>query len=330
MSLPAAAPWPAPAPLMRVSALPRSYATPRRADPGRCTLTCSAALPDNGAGGARLSRIAEARACGMAWPMEHPAHPSFRLNWRPQAAARITWTIVSMAIVEVVVFGLAVLPAAIFWGLVAELPYRWSLLRTFVLCMAMPPAYLLFAISLMVLSAFSARLAGWRTPPEAEMPLDEVGWPLLTWTRYMVSTHVVRLFAGSVLRSTPLWTFYLRLNGARLGRGVYVNTLFVSDHNLLEFDDYVVIGDGVHLSGHTVEHGAVRTARVRLGRGVTIGLGSVIGIGVEAEPRATVGALSLVPKFTTLKADGIYVGSPVECVGVRGNHAADASSGTRT
>ncbi len=249
--------------------------------------------------------------------MEQPAHPSFRLNWRPQAAARITWTIASVAVVEVVVFGLAILPATILWSLLAELPFRWNLLRTFVLCMAIPPAYLLFAVSLMVLSALSARLAGWHTPPDGEMPLAEVGWPLLTWARYMVSTHVVRLFAGSVLRSTPLWTFYMRLNGARLGRGVYVNTLFVSDHNLLEFDDYVVIGDGVHLSGHTVERGAVRTARVRLGRGVTIGLGSVVGIGVEAEPGAVVGALSLVPKSMKLKADGIYVGSPVECVGTR-------------
>jgi acetyltransferase-like isoleucine patch superfamily enzyme len=127
----------------------------------------------------------------------------------------------------------------------------------------------------------------------------------------MVSVHVVRLFAGSVLRSTPLWTFYLRLNGARLGRGVYVNSLAVNDHNLLEFGDRVVIGDGVHLSCHTVEHGVVKTARVRLGDYVTIGLGTVVGIGVDAGPRCQVGALSLVPKFSSLKPDTTYVGTPV-------------------
>ncbi len=33
-----------------------------------------------------------------------------------------------------------------------------------------------------------------------------------------------------------------RVTGARIGRRVYVNTLFISDHNLLEFGDDVVIG----------------------------------------------------------------------------------------
>lgn len=55
----------------------------------------------------------------------------------------------------------------------------------------------------------------------------------------------------------------------------------------------------------------VRTASVRLGRGVLIGLGSVVGIGVEARPGCQVGALSLVPKFTKLDAHSVYVGAPV-------------------
>ena len=119
------------------------------------------------------------------------------------------------------------------------------------------------------------------------------------------------LGAGSVFRATPLWTFYLRLNGARLGRGVYVNSLAVNDHDLLDFGNNVVIGDGVHLSGHTVEQGIVKTASVRLGDSVTIGLGSVVGIGVDAGPRCNVGALSLVPKFSRLTADTTDVGAPV-------------------
>ena len=55
----------------------------------------------------------------------------------------------------------------------------------------------------------------------------------------------------------------------------------MSDYNLIECGDDVVIGGGVHLSGHTVEAGVVKTAPVRLGNKVTIGLGSVVEIGVE-------------------------------------------------
>jgi acetyltransferase-like isoleucine patch superfamily enzyme len=104
------------------------------------------------------------------------------------------------------------------------------------------------------------------------------------------------------------------LNGARLGRGVFVNSLAVNDHNLLEFGNRVVIGDGVHLSGHTVEDGVVKTAAVKLGDNVTVGLGAVIGIGVVADSGCQIGALSLVPKFSRLKADVTYVGTPVHAL----------------
>ena len=104
---------------------------------------------------------------------------------------------------------------------------------------------------------------------------------------------------------------YLRLNGATIGRGVYINSLSISDHNLLEFGDGVVIGENVHLSGHTVEGGIVKTARVKLGRGVTVGLGSIVGIGVQAGDGCQIGALSVVPKHTTLDARTTYAGVPV-------------------
>lgn len=239
----------------------------------------------------------------------HP--PVFRLSWRPRLVARLTWTLASSFILECVIFGLSVLPAALFWSPFFGLRYPNGFVRTAVLAMAFVPTYLIFMVFLMVLSAIACRMLGWRTPDHAHLVIAELEWPLLNWVRYVISIHIVRLFAGAFLRATPLWTFYLRLNGARLGRGVYVNSLAVSDHNLLEFDDHVVIGDGVHLSGHTVERAIVKTARVRLGRGVTIGIGSVVGIGVEAGPGAQVGALSLVPKFSRLEAGATYVGTPV-------------------
>jgi acetyltransferase-like isoleucine patch superfamily enzyme len=223
----------------------------------------------------------------------------------------VSWTLVSVFVVECLVFGLAMIPGALFWEIFSPRSYPFELMRIVVVSMALIPAYGLFAFSLMVLSALSTKWLGWRTPANAEMPIKALDWPLLCWVRYMVSVHVVRLFAGSFFRATPLWTFYLRLNGARLGRGVYVNSLAVNDHNLLEFGNRVVIGDGVHLSGHTVEHGVVKTAAVRLGDQVTIGLGTVVGIGVEAGDRCQVGALSFVPKFARLNANTTYVGTPV-------------------
>lgn len=237
--------------------------------------------------------------------------PSVKIEWRSRVVARMAWTIITVLAVESLVFGLSVLPAALFWDVFFARDYPTRPIAIVVLSMAFIPTYLIFAFVLMVLSAVTTGVLGWRTPRDTEMRLADIDWRLCNWARYMASIHVVRLFAGAVFRATPLWALYLKLNGARLGRGVYVNSLAVNDHNLLEFDDHVVIGDGVHLSGHTVERGLVKTATVRLGRNVTIGLGSVVGIGVEAGPGCQVGALSLVPKYTKLEGNTTYVGTPV-------------------
>jgi acetyltransferase-like isoleucine patch superfamily enzyme len=141
----------------------------------------------------------------------------------------------------------------------------------------------------MVVSPLVTRAIGWSTPADAEMRIADMSRPLMGWVRYGASLHLVRLVAGSLLRGTPLWTFHLRLGGARLGRGVYINSLSVSDYNLIECGDNVVIGAAVHMSGHTVEAGVVKTARIKIGNDVTVGVGSVIEIGVEIGPRCQSG-----------------------------------------
>jgi acetyltransferase-like isoleucine patch superfamily enzyme len=224
---------------------------------------------------------------------------------------RIAWAIASALAVESAVFGLSVLPGALLWMWVFRLGLGFEWIRIVMLSVAVVPAYLVFALSLMVLSALSMRLLGWRTPANAEMRIGDLPPPLLVWGRYLASAHVVRLFAGVFFRATPIWTFYHRLNGARCGRRVYINSLAVMDDNLLEFADGVVIGAGVHLSGHTVEAGVVKTAPVRLGRNVTIGVGSVIEIGVEVGAETEVGALSVVPKHRVLEQGAVYAGVPV-------------------
>jgi acetyltransferase-like isoleucine patch superfamily enzyme len=149
------------------------------------------------------------------------------------------------------------------------------------------------------------------------MRIADVEWPLLLWVRSMVATHLVRVFAGALFRGSPVWTAYLRLAGARLGRRVYVNSLAVTDYNLLEFGDDVVIGDDAHVSGHTVEGGVVKTAPLRLGSHVTIGLGSILGIGVEAGEGCQIAALSFVPKYSRLEGGGVFGGIPAHRLRVR-------------
>lgn len=236
-----------------------------------------------------------------------PAHPSTAPGW---VALRVGWAAASVFVVESLVLGLAIMPAAVFyqWHLDWSLSPWW--VRGVLLGAATVPAYLIFAHLLMALSALACRGLGWRPEAGQVMPLAEMGWPLLDWARYSVISHVVRLLAGTALRATPMWLWYLRLDGAKIGRGVWVNSLGVTDHCLLELGPGVVIGAGAHLSGHTAERGAIRTDAITLGPGTTIGVNSIIGIGVTSGPGCQVGALSYVPKYTRLDGHTAYGGVP--------------------
>jgi|SRR5438093_11394185 len=225
-------------------------------------------------------------------------------------AWRIAWTIVTLTIAQVLVCGMSALPVVVIWAFLAGMTPPNSIVRLIVFSGAIVPSYILFAFCLMIVSPVVTRLLRWHTPPDREMRIAEMGWSLLRWVRYAASIHVARVLAGTLFRGSPIWTVHLRLSGARLGKQVYVNSLSVSDYNLLECGDDVVIGGAVQLSGHTVERGVLKTARVRLGDHVTVGLGSVIEIGVEIGSNCQIGALSFVPKDTILPDDAVYAGIP--------------------
>jgi acetyltransferase-like isoleucine patch superfamily enzyme len=233
-------------------------------------------------------------------------------------AGRIAWTIATLAVAEVAVCGVSALPVLAIWSYLVSVTALHPVLRLIVFGAAIVPSYILFALCLTIVSPVAIRTLQWHTPPDRDMRIADMGWPLLRWVRYAASIHVARVLAGTFFRGSPIWTLHLRLNGARLGTQVYVNSLFVSDYNLLECGDDVVIGGAVQLSGHTVEEGVVKTARIRIGDHVTIGLGSVIEIGAKIGSNCQIGALSFVPKYTRLASDAVYAGSPVKRI----DHAA--------
>lgn len=234
-----------------------------------------------------------------------------RRRWNAGAAWRIGCTLLLIIIVEAIVCGAATVPVVLFWIELAAWTTAHPGARVVAFSVALIPSYIAFALCLMAVSPLATWVTGARTPHDAEMRIENMEWPLMRWARYMVASHIVRVFAGPLFRGSPVWTIYLRLNGARIGRRVYVNTLFISDHNLLELGDDVVIGGEVHMSGHTVEAGVVKTGTVRLSHGVTIGLGTVVDIDVIVGAGCQVGAMSLVPKHTALESGAVYAGIPV-------------------
>ncbi len=229
-------------------------------------------------------------------------------------ALRFGWTALSCFVVESVIVGLAALPAAYFFRWHLALDIQPHALRLFLLAAALLPAYLLFALLFMWLSAEATALLRWRPPPRADLPIAELPLDLRRWARYAIMSHLVRVVGGPIFRSTPIWVWYMRRNGAKIGKHVWINSLQVGDECLLDFGDEVVIGSGVHLSGHTVERGLVRLAPVVLGPGTNVGVGAHVGIGVTTGAKTQIGSMSVVPKHAVLEAGRTYAGIPVRPV----------------
>ena len=138
-------------------------------------------------------------------------------------------------------------------------------------------------------------------------------WTLFVWlseavTNLYESLAVPNLLNG--LRGTPMLPFALRLLGARIGRGVFLNTT-----DLTEFD-CVSIGDEAELNAwcgpqtHLFEDRVMKIGHVEIGAQVTVGSRSTILYDTVIGDRVWLGPLTLVAKGERLPAETRWTGSP--------------------
>lgn len=222
-----------------------------------------------------------------------------------------------LIISQSLIFGIATLPPLLFWQFITNstksFPFFDPYGRYVLIAMSLIPAYVLFSATLMFLSAGWNRLAGWRTEP-GEYAIHDYGWNVIKWAAYNASINIVRVFCGEIMRSTPLWTYYLKANGAKIGEGVYVNTARLFDHNLLVLHDKAVVGGDAKLIAHLAESGKIKASRVVLHKRAVVGVNTVIGPGVEIGENAAVGAMSFVPKGTQIPAHEVWGGVPARLI----------------
>jgi hypothetical protein len=109
-------------------------------------------------------------------------------------------------------------------------------------------------------------------------------------------THQIQLIyiafpaLETILRLIPgLFSLWLRLWGAKVGKGVYWTTrLEIGDRSLLDIGDSVVFGHGIGIYSHVVkpkkDNLMLYLKRVKIGDRAFIGAGCRFGPGVEIAP----------------------------------------------
>ncbi|MFD4141016.1 Pls/PosA family non-ribosomal peptide synthetase [Streptomyces sp. NPDC058572] len=140
-------------------------------------------------------------------------------------------------------------------------------------------------------------------------------WSGFVWRNELADTFVevlaVPWLAGSV-PGTPLLTLWLRGLGARIGRGVWCESYWLPEMDLVSLGDAVTVNRGCVLQTHLFHDRILRTDTVVLREGATLGPGGIVLPGSMVGARSTLGPASLVMAGESVPADSRWLGNPIE------------------
>ncbi|MFJ4777615.1 Pls/PosA family non-ribosomal peptide synthetase [Streptomyces sp. NPDC088762] len=140
-------------------------------------------------------------------------------------------------------------------------------------------------------------------------------WSGFVWRNELADTFVevlaVPWLVGSV-PGTPLMSLWLRGLGARIGRGVWCESYWLPETDLVVLGDAVSVNRGCVVQTHLFHDRILRTDTVVLREGATLGPGGIVLPGSTVGARSTLGPASLVMAGESVPADTRWLGNPIE------------------
>lgn len=140
-------------------------------------------------------------------------------------------------------------------------------------------------------------------------------WSGFVWRNELADTFVevlaVPWLAGSV-PGTPVMTAWLRGLGARIGKGVWVDSYWLPETDLVTLEDAATVNRGCVLQTHLFHDRILRTDTVVLREGATLGPGGIVLPGSAIGARTTLGPASLVMAAESVPDDTRWLGNPIE------------------
>ncbi|WP_448619633.1 Pls/PosA family non-ribosomal peptide synthetase [Geodermatophilus sp. URMC 65] len=127
---------------------------------------------------------------------------------------------------------------------------------------------------------------------------------------WIVKTLVQRNPMLLLFTGTPLYPWYLRALGAKVGRDVAIFTKVPVCTDLLTIGDGTVIRKDAQLSGYRAHDGLIQTGRVTFGRDVVVGEASVIDIETSMGDGAQLGHRSSLHAGQAVPAGESWHGAP--------------------
>lgn len=139
-------------------------------------------------------------------------------------------------------------------------------------------------------------------------------WSSFVWRNELADTFVEVLAApwfARLVTGTPLLSAWFRSMGSTVGRGVWCETYWLPEADLVELGDGVTVNQGSVVQTHLFHDRLLATDTVRLRRGATLGPNSVILPAATVGRHATVGPVSLVMRGESVPDKTVWIGNPI-------------------
>jgi non-ribosomal peptide synthetase-like protein len=177
-------------------------------------------------------------------------------------------------------------------------------------------AAVLSGVVMIVAGAFAAgvtTLAKWLLVgrlTRSEHPL----WSWFVWLNELADTFVEVIAAPWFARAatgTPVLNLWLRTMGARVGKGVWCETYWLPEADLVHLHDGATINAGCVVQTHLFHDRVLSMDTVTLRAGATLGPNSVILPAAVLGRDATVGPVSLVMRGESVPDKTRWIGNPI-------------------
>ncbi|HRD63665.1 MAG TPA: amino acid adenylation protein, partial [Nocardioides sp.] len=139
-------------------------------------------------------------------------------------------------------------------------------------------------------------------------------WSWFVWRDELADTFVEVVAAPWFARpvaATPLLNWWFRLMGATIGRGVWCETYWLPETDLVELGDGSTVNQGTVVQTHLFHDRMLAMDRVVLKAGATLGPNSVILPAATLGRHATVGPVSLVMRGESVPDKTVWIGNPI-------------------
>jgi non-ribosomal peptide synthetase-like protein len=217
---------------------------------------------------------------------------------------------------------------------------RWA--RAGVEVFRLVPVFCSAALAVLVLAALSAadQLGGWGAPLLSGAVLLAAGavagvvaimakwlligrhrgaehplWSGYVWRGELADTFVEVLavpWLVGLVPGTSVLPLWLRGMGARIGRGVWCESYWLPEADLVTLGDAVSVNRGSVVQTHLFHDRIMRTDTVVFGAGATLGPGGIVLPGSTVGARATLGPASLVMRGESVPEGTRWLGNPIE------------------